>query len=93
MEKPTQAEIQYQEYHILDSQAHAVLVACVVCYTLASVAVLFRILSRRLAKAVLAKDDYMIFLALVSIPQWSMLQSATIAGYDDDKTYDWPELL
>ena len=66
METPTPTEIQYQEDHRGDSMAHPVSVACITCFTLAAIAVCFRILSRRLASAFLGKDDYMIFVALVN---------------------------
>lgn len=66
MEGPTPADIQYQKDHINDTNAPAVLTACIICFTLAVIAVSLRVLSRRMAAASLGKDDYMIFVALVS---------------------------
>lgn len=66
MEGPTPADIQYQKDHINDTRAPAVLTACIICFTLAVIAVFLRVLSRRMAAASLGKDDYMIFAALVS---------------------------
>jgi len=67
MEGPTPADIQYQKDHINDTNAPAVLTACIICFTLAVIAVFLRVLSRRMAAASLGKDDYMIFTALVSV--------------------------
>jgi hypothetical protein len=67
MEGPSPAEIQYQKDHINETHAPAVLTACIICFTLAVIAVFLRVLSRRMAAASLGKDDYMIFAALVSV--------------------------
>lgn len=65
MEKPTPTEIQYQEDQRDANLAPRVLVTCIICFTLATMAVCFRLLSRLLARASLGKDDFMIIAALV----------------------------
>lgn len=67
MDKITPAELQYQKDHFNDSQAHTVTVACGICFALAAIAVILRVLSRRVISASLGKDDYMIFAALVRL--------------------------
>ena len=83
MEKPTPAEISYQEDHYTQSRAHPVLVVCVTCFTLASVAVFLRLLSRRMARSSMAKDDFMICVALVSrlfaFPCFAVRETASVS--------------
>ena len=65
MTTPTPEDIKYQLQHINDSRQHEVVAAITTVLTLATVAVIFRVVARRLTKASLQKDDYMIFAALV----------------------------
>ena len=65
MDQISPADLQYQKDHFNDTQAPSVLVACAISFALAGIAVVLRVLSRRVINAALGKDDYMIFAALV----------------------------
>lgn len=52
--------ILYQLKHIHDNKAPAVLALLIVCFTLPCIAVLLRLISRRMCKAGIGLDDYMI---------------------------------
>lgn len=65
MEKPTPEDIQYQLEHHNDSFVDEVLVSMSICLALATIAVILRVVARRMSKASIGKDDHMIFVALV----------------------------
>lgn len=56
-----------QKVHMNDDRRKDVVIAAVVCLAVAMIAVVLRFLSRRLAKARILWDDYMIIVGLVSI--------------------------
>ena len=58
-------QLQYQKAHIRDDLRSLLLVACAVCWPVACVTVLLRLLARRLTRLPLQADDYMIVVALV----------------------------
>ena len=58
-------EIAYQEAHIDDDRRVNVVISMVICRTAAWIAVVLRLVSRRLAKCHLQMDDYMILVGLV----------------------------
>ena len=60
------AEIQYEVANIHDNRAPDLVVSTTVCLSLACVAVSLRLIARRLSKAKVWFDDYMIIVALVS---------------------------
>lgn len=62
---PTPADVEYQEAHIHESRQHEVVASNVAVLTLATVAVILRLVARRITKAPLQKDDYTIIVALV----------------------------
>ena len=66
MEKPNEEEIEYQLEHYKDSYVTTAHVSMSICLALATVAVLLRVLARRMSKASIGKDDHMIFVALVN---------------------------
>lgn len=70
---PTEQDIQYQLQHIHESRQHEVVASITTVLTLASIAVILRLVARRLTKAPLQKDDYMILAALV----WTFLLYAS----------------
>jgi len=59
------AEIQYEIAHVHDDRGPDMVVSNVICISLACVAVLLRLIARRLSKAKIWFDDYMIVVALV----------------------------
>ena len=65
MAAPSYSEIQYQREHIHEDRSSDIVVSHIICITLATVAVTLRFLSRRLCKAAILADDYMIIAALV----------------------------
>lgn len=65
MEMPTPKDIAYQRQHIHDSGQHAAVTSNVAGITLASIAIILRIIARRMTRTSLQKDDWMIFAALV----------------------------
>lgn len=60
------AEIKYELAHIRDNRASNIVVSSVICISLATIAVMLRLLARRLSKAKILADDYMMIFALVS---------------------------
>ena len=52
--------------HIRDDRQATIIAACVVCLTLACIAVILRFFARRLSNTRILWDDYMILVALVS---------------------------
>lgn len=65
MAEPSPSEIQYQLAHIHEDRSGDIVYSHIVCMTLATVAVILRFASRRLCKAAILADDYMIIVALV----------------------------
>lgn len=59
-------EIQYQLSHSKDNRTKSVVVSHIICLSLAFIAVACRLLSRRVSKAAILKDDLMCVVALVS---------------------------
>ena len=60
------AEIKYELANIHDDRASNIVVSSVICISVATTAVLLRLLARRLSKAKILADDYMMVFALVS---------------------------
>ena len=60
------AEINYELAHSNDNRASNIVVSSVICISLATIAVMLRLLARRLSKAKILADDYMMIFALVS---------------------------
>ena len=60
------AEIKYEVAHIHDDRASNIVISSVICISLATIAVILRFLARRLSKAKILADDYMMVFALVS---------------------------
>jgi len=67
MAAPTPSEVQYQLEHIHQDRSRDIVVSHVICITLATVALVLRFASRRLCKAAILADDYMIIIALVLV--------------------------
>ena len=67
MAAPSPAEIQYQLEHVHEDRSSDIVISHIVCMTLATVAVILRFTSRRLCKAAILADDYMILVALVRV--------------------------
>ncbi|MCJ1272070.1 hypothetical protein MMC22_011977 [Lobaria immixta] len=65
MALPTPEEIQYQEDHIHDDRSGDIVTSHAICITIAVIAVLFRFISRRMCKASIQADDWMIIVALL----------------------------
>ena len=65
MERPSPAEIQYQVEHWDESYVDEMHISMSICLALATVAVILRVVARRMSKASIGKDDHMIFVALV----------------------------
>ena len=65
MAVPNPAEVQYQLEHIHEDRSSDIVISHIICMTLATAAVLLRFTSRRLCKAAILADDYMIIVALV----------------------------
>lgn len=57
--------IRYQLEHVNENKAPGVFASVIICFTFACIAVLLRLISRRVHKAGLGLDDYMIVAALV----------------------------
>ncbi|KAL8795742.1 MAG: hypothetical protein Q9195_001793 [Heterodermia aff. obscurata] len=64
MERPSPEEIQYQIEHWDESYVGEMHISMSICLALATVAVILRVLARRMSKASIGKDDHMIFVAL-----------------------------
>lgn len=65
MAKLSSSDIHYQLEHLHDSKIPLLLVSQIICFVLAVTAVILRLVSRRLNKASIQSDDYMILIALV----------------------------
>lgn len=61
----SETEIQYQLEHVEDNRVNDIVVSNSVCIGLAATAVLLRFAARRLSKAKVGADDYMVTAALV----------------------------
>lgn len=59
-------EINYQLAHINEDRSEALIVSHTICLVLAGIAIVLRLIARRMSKAALKADDYMIILAFVS---------------------------
>lgn len=59
-------EIEYEVAHIHDNRAPDLIISAALCIALAITAVILRLLARRLSKARILADDYMIIFSLVS---------------------------
>lgn len=57
------SDIQYELEHLHESRVHVLLVSQLICFVLAVIAVILRLVSRRLIKAPIQSDDYMILIA------------------------------
>ena len=60
-------EIKEEAAHIRDDRGGDMVASCVTCITAAIIAVILRLLARRLSKAKILADDYMIIVALVAL--------------------------
>ena len=61
---PSPAEIQYQHAHIHDDRSFNIVISHALCLPIAFVAVLLRFVSRRMVKASIQADDWLIVIAL-----------------------------
>ena len=68
MEKPNPEQIEYQIEHYKGTYAPEIHVSLSICLGLATVAVILRVVARRMSNASLRQDDHMIFFALVYTP-------------------------
>lgn len=59
----TQEEIDYQLIHIDEDRSEALVVSHTICLVLAGIAIILRLIARRISKAAIKADDYMIILA------------------------------
>ena len=82
MEKPTPEQIQYQIDHRHESYARETHISMSICLALAALAVILRVLARRMKHVALGKDDYMIFAALVCPLYGSVILSLFICILD-----------
>lgn len=64
----SQSEILYEFEHINDNRSPDLTISWTICISLAYLAVLLRLIARKVSKAGLKADDYTIILALVRIP-------------------------
>lgn len=62
---PTPEEIQYQEEHVHDDRSGNIVTSHAICISIAAIAVLLRLIARRMCKASIQADDWMIMVALV----------------------------
>ncbi|MCJ1426353.1 hypothetical protein MMC29_004256 [Sticta canariensis] len=62
---PTPEEIQYQEEHIHDDRSGDLVTSYAICIAIATTAVLLRLIARRMCKASIQADDWMIIFALL----------------------------
>lgn len=60
--------IDYQLAHINEDRSQALIVSHALCLVLAGVAIVLRLVARRMSKAAIKADDYMIIAAFVSYP-------------------------
>jgi hypothetical protein len=66
-------EIHYQEQHASDNRQPDIIAAVAVCLSAAVISVILRLVARRLLKIRLQLDDWLILIALVSIPNTFIL--------------------
>lgn len=64
----SQEEINYQLAHIDDDRSKSLIVSHTLCLVLAGIAIVLRLIARRMSKAAIKADDYMIIVAFVSCP-------------------------
>ena len=62
---PSPAEVKWQEEHINDSKVLDVIAVNVVCFSIASIAILLRFQARRMAKVKYELDDWLIIVGWV----------------------------
>ena len=67
MAPPSAEEIEYQLAHIHQDRSSDIVVSHAICIVIALIAVVLRFSSRRLCKAPILADDYMIIVALVRL--------------------------
>lgn len=67
MTLPTPEEIHDQEEHIHDDRSGNIVTSHAICITIAAIAVLLRLISRRMCKSKIQADDWMIIVALVRL--------------------------
>ena len=60
-------DIQYQQQHIDDNRASDLITTFATCTALAYLAVVLRLIARRLNKTTLQADDFWVLIALVSL--------------------------
>ncbi|MCJ1450945.1 hypothetical protein MMC28_001279 [Mycoblastus sanguinarius] len=65
MPEPLPSEIQQELEHIHDNRAPDIVVSYAICASMAYIAVIMRLIARRISKAPLQADDHMILVALV----------------------------
>ena len=65
---PTASDIAYMKEHIDDSRSTAMIVTSVICGTIACIAVVLRVIGRRLAQLKLKADDWWMIISLVYRP-------------------------
>ena len=63
----TPVELQYQEEHIHDDRSGNLVTSHAICIAIAAIAVLLRLIARRMCRASIQADDWMIIFALVRI--------------------------
>ena len=68
MVSPTPADVAYEKDHIHDSDVPQILAVNVTCMLIARVAILLRIISRRITPAPFKMDDWTIVAATVFLP-------------------------
>ena len=73
MALPSINEVEYELSHSREDRGKDILSSFVVCVCLATIAVILRLVARRVSKAALKADDYWILISLVS--PWVMLCS------------------
>ena len=62
---PSPAEIQYQLAHIHEDRSFDIVISHAICLPLAAIAVILRLISRRLIRAPIQADDWTVMLALL----------------------------
>ncbi|MCJ1429126.1 hypothetical protein MMC29_007039 [Sticta canariensis] len=65
MALPTPEEIQYQEEHIHDDRSGNIVTSHAICIVIAAIAVFLRLIARRMCRASIQADDWMIIVALL----------------------------
>lgn len=62
---PSKADILYQKQHVYDNRGPAIIASHVICFSLASIAVVLRFVSRKIARVKYEADDWLIVGGLV----------------------------